>query len=108
FAGERESRTLESLLVQPVPSAALAWGKFGAVLLLALAALISNAGSLVVSVALGVGTLPGMELDPSGARASLAPDLAPLLLGAFAFLPAIVFLCALLCLVSARAQSYRE
>jgi sodium transport system permease protein len=108
FAGERESRTLESLLVQPVPSAALAWGKFGAVLLLALAALVSNAGSLVVSVALGLGTLPGMELDASGAQASLAPDLAPLLLGAFAFLPAVVFLCALLCLVSARAQSYRE
>jgi sodium transport system permease protein len=108
FAGERESRTLESLLVQPVPSAALAWGKFGAVLLLALAALMSNVGSLVLSVALGVGTLPGMEAEPVATLTSLAPDVGPLLLGAFAFLPAIVFLCALLCLVSARAQSYRE
>lgn len=108
FAGERESRTLESLLVQPVPSSSLAWGKFCAVLLLALAALVSNVGSLVLSVALGVGTLPGMELEQAGEARSLMPDLVPLLLGTFAFLPAIVFLCALLCLVSARAQSYRE
>ena len=108
FAGERESRTLESLLVQPVPSSALAWGKFGAVLLLALAALVSNVGSLVLSVALGVGTLPGMELEQAGEPSSIAPDFGPLLLGTFAFLPAIVLLCALLCVVSARAQSYRE
>ena len=32
FAGERESGTLETLLVQPVPSLDIVWGKFGSVL----------------------------------------------------------------------------
>jgi sodium transport system permease protein len=104
YAGERESQTLETLLVQPVPTQPLAWGKFAAVLLLALAALVSNAGSLVLSVTLGLGSLPGVE-HSSG---SLAPEIGRLALGAVAFLPAVVLLCALLCLVSARARSFRE
>jgi sodium transport system permease protein len=108
FAGERESQTLETLLVQPVPAAPVAWGKFIAVLLLALAALASNGGSLVLSVAMGLGDLPGVQVGASGQAPSLVPGLGRLGLGAVAFLPAVVLLCSLLCLVSARAQSFRE
>lgn len=106
FAGERENRTLETLLVQPVPAPAIAWGKFAAVTLLALAALLSNAGSLLGSVALGLGQLPGMAEADGGA--SVALEAGRLALGAFAFLPAAVALCALLCLTSVRARSFRE
>jgi sodium transport system permease protein len=110
FAGEREARTLETLLVQPVPAAALVRGKFAAVLLLALAALVSNALSLVGSVLGGLGRLPGMAVhDARGLSLSvLAPELARLGLGALMFLPAAVLLCAALCWVSARARTYRE
>lgn len=110
FAGEREARTLETLLVQPVPAAAVVRGKFAAVLLLALAALVSNALSLVGSVLSGLGRLPGMQAhDARGLSFEvLAPELARLGLGALMFLPAAVLLCAALCWVSARARSFRE
>lgn len=110
FAGEREANTLETLLVQPVPSIALVRGKFAAVLLLAVAALASNAVSLVGSVVGGLGRLPGMQAtDERGLSfAVLAPELSNLALGAVMFFPAAVLLCAVLCLVSARARSFRE
>ena len=59
FAGEREARTLETLLVQPVPGRELGRGKFGAVLLTGLAALVGNVLSLVLCAAAGLGDLPG-------------------------------------------------
>ncbi|HVS17998.1 MAG TPA: CPBP family glutamic-type intramembrane protease, partial [Planctomycetota bacterium] len=110
FAGEREANTLETLLVQPVPADAVVRGKFAAVLLLAIAALASNALSLVGSVIGGLGRLPGMDAtDARGlSLAVLAPELANLGLGALLFLPAAVLLCAVLCFVSARARSFRE
>ena len=104
FAGERENNTLETLLVQPVPALAVAWGKFAAVALLAVAALLSNAGSLIGSLAFGLGRLPGME-EGSTAVVLSAGRLA---LGAVVFLPAALLICAVLCLISARAQSFRE
>ncbi len=113
FAGEREHHTLETLLVQPAPAASVAWGKFLAVLLLAIAALMSNTGSLVGSVALGLGRLPGMEAAGEGAAqgasgAGLGLEVARVFVGAVAFLPAAVLICALLCLISARTRSFRE
>ena len=110
FAGEREANTLETLLVQPVPAAAVVRGKFAAVLLLAVAALGSNAISLVGSVVGGLGRLPGMQAtDARGlSLAVLGPELAHLAMGAVMFLPAAVLLCAVLCFVSARARSFRE
>ena len=108
FAGEREGQTLETLLVQPVPPSAVAWGKLTAVLLLALAALASNGGSLLLSVALGLGELPGMRLAQEAQGTALAPQVGRLALSALAFLPAVVLLGALLCWVSARARSFRE
>jgi membrane protease YdiL (CAAX protease family) len=110
FAGEREARTLETLLVQPVPAAAVVRGKFAAVLALALAALLSNALSLVGSVLGGLGRLPGMQVeDARGLSAEvLAGELARLGLGALTFLPTALLLCAVLCWVSARARSFRE
>lgn len=104
FAGERENHTLETLLVQPVPAAAVAWGKFTAVALLAQVSLLTNAGSLVGSLALGLGSLPGMQ-EGSTAVAVSAGRLA---LAALVFLPAALLICALLCLISARARSFRE
>jgi len=106
FAGEREAGTLETLLVQPVSSAVVAWGKFQAVLLVGLAALVCNVGSMLVSLSFGLGALPG--LDPVHGGALLSAGGERLLLGALVFLPAGVMICALLALVSARARSFRE
>ena len=107
FAGERESGTLETLLVQPVPAAAVAWGKFYAVLLVAMAALCCNVGSLFVSLALGLGALPGLDAG-EGTGLVLAVSGGRLALSALVFVPSAVTLCALLSLVSARARSFRE
>lgn len=99
FCGERENGTLETLLVQPVSSLAVARGKFAAVCVAALATLLANALSLLMCVALG---LEG-DLLPSG---TLNP--ARLALGAVVFLPALVLLCAVLAFVSGHAKSFRE
>jgi sodium transport system permease protein len=106
FAGEREAGTLETLLVQPVSASAVAWGKFQAVLLVGLAALVCNVGSMLVSLSFGLGALPG--LDPVQGGAVLSAGGERLLLGAAVFLPSGVTICALLALVSARARSFRE
>lgn len=106
FAGEREAGTLETLLVQPVPSIAVAAGKFTAVLLVGLLTLVLNAGSSLVCIALGLGQFPGSS--ESGARAALSVGAGRLFSGAFLFLPAAVLLCALLCVVCGRARTFRE
>jgi membrane protease YdiL (CAAX protease family) len=103
FAGERESGTLETLLVQPIHAGSIVSAKFLAVLATAIVALVLNAGSVLVSLQLGIGSLPGTGLDHG-----LMLDGSRLLLGAFLFLPAAVFLCAVLCLVCGRARTFRE
>ena len=99
FCGERENGTLETLLVQPVPSLEVVWGKFSVVGVAAFATLVANALSLLMCVALG---LEG-GLIPSGTLSPLR-----LGLGAVAFLPALVLLCAVLAFVSGRAKTFRE
>ena len=106
FAGEREAGTLETLLVQPVPTSAVAWGKFYAVLAVALAGLAVNVGSLFVSLALGLGALPGLAPGSAGGVV-LAAGGGRLALAALLFLPAGVLLAALLALISSRASTFR-
>jgi sodium transport system permease protein len=104
FAGERESGTLETLLVQPCPSISIAVAKFAAVLLTGTLTLVLNAASVLVCLHFGLGTLPGAAAGGPG----LIVDAGRLLSAAFLFLPAAVFLCAVLCLVCGRARTFRE
>jgi len=105
FAGEREAGTLETLLVQPAPAAALVAAKFGAVLLTGLLTLFLNGASILLCLQRGLGALPGA----GGASVTgLVFEAQRLFLGAFVFLPAAVLLCALLCLVCGRARTFRE
>ncbi len=103
FAGEREAGTLETLLVQPVTSGSVVAAKFAAVLAVSVVSLVLNVGSVVVCLALGLGTLPG-----SGGADGFALGAGRMLGGAALFLPAAVLLCALLCLVCGRARTFRE
>lgn len=103
FAGERESGTLETLLVQPVQASAIVWGKLCAVLATGAVTLVCNAGSLLVCGAFGLGTIKeiagedGLALSPGRVA-----------LGALVFLPAVVLLGSFLALVCGRARSFRE
>ena len=109
FAGEREGRTLETLLVQPVPAAAFAWGKLGAVLIVALAALLANVGSMLGSLALGLGELTGPAGEvASGANPGAALTAGRVLLATLLLLPCAVIVCSVLVLASARARTFRE
>lgn len=103
FAGEREAGTIETLLVQPVPPMALALGKFLAVLTTACASLFGNAASFLFCVAMGWGDLP-----EAAAQQALGTNGGRLFLGLLFFLPTAILLAAVLCLVSARAKSFRE
>ena len=103
FAGEREAGTLETLLVQPVPAAALAWGKFLVVLGTALTAFAGNAVSLLACLALGLGDLPGLPDQVAWGTASTR-----LALGCACFLPTAALVAAVLSLVAARARSFRQ
>jgi len=103
FAGEREAGTIETLLVQPVPSLGLALGKFLSVLATACLAMAGNAASFLFCLAMGWGDLPAVAAE--GALATNGPRL---LLGLALFFPTAVFLSALLCFLSARARSFRE
>ncbi len=113
FAGEREAGTLETLLVQPAPAAAVVAAKFTAVLIAGLLTLLLNAGSVLLCLRAGLGSIPGSFVGvgaPAGAEwpAGLAVGAARLLGGSLVFLPAAVLLCALLCLVCGRARTFRE
>lgn len=103
FAGEREAGTLETLLVQPVGARTIVLGKFLAVLSVGIVTGILNAGSVLVSLQFGVGSMPGTGLEHG-----LILDGARLALAGLLFLPATVFLCAVLCLVCGRARTFRE
>lgn len=105
FAGERESGTLETLLVQPVPTSSIAAGKYAAVLVTGIATLVLNAGSVLVCLHAGLGALPSVE---SSASSGMIVDAGRLFSAAFLFLPAAVFLCAVLCLACGRARTFRE
>lgn len=100
FAGEREQGTLETLLSQPVPTIALAWGKYLVVLATAIAAWIGNVVSLVLSASLGLFDLPGLGVE--------GPGTARILLAGLVFLPTVVLISASLCFLAARARSFRE
>ena len=100
FAGERESGTLETLLVQPVLAEHIAWGKFLAVLATALVTLAVNFASMFFCLAQGLGQLPNLE--GSGGVSALR------ILSGFVYLPGAVLLCAVLCLVCGRARTFRE
>ncbi|MBK7874867.1 MAG: CPBP family intramembrane metalloprotease [Planctomycetes bacterium] len=106
FAGEREAGTLETLLVQPVPARTIVAAKFAAVLATALSTLVFNAASILGSMALGLGGLPG--LGPESGGSAIAVGAGRLAAAAFVFLPAAVLLCALLCLTCGRARTFRE
>lgn len=106
FAGEREAGTLETLLVQPVPSLHLVWGKFAAVLTTGVLTLVLNTASLAVCAAAGLGSFSsfGGGADLGGGGPGLLR-----VLGASVFLvPVCLFLCAVLCLVCGKARSFRE
>jgi sodium transport system permease protein len=104
FAGERENGTLETLLVQPASTRAIVAAKFTAVLAAALATLAVNAGSALGCLALGLGRLPGTVADSSG----IAVGAERLAAASIAFLPAAVFLCAVLCALCGRARTFRQ
>ncbi len=103
FAGEREAGTIETLLVQPVPAMALATGKFLAVLATACAALAGNSASFLLCLSIGWGDTARLA-----AEAPLGANLVRLAAGLALFLPTAVLLSAVLCLLSARARSFRE
>ncbi|MBL8901409.1 MAG: CPBP family intramembrane metalloprotease, partial [Planctomycetes bacterium] len=100
FAGERERGTLETLLVHPVPAAAITAGKFLAVWLVGLSCVALNLASLLVCYRLGwLGASGGaLELPPLGAWAVLIVQL---------LLLSLLLTCALV-VVAARARSFRE
>ncbi|MEE8469667.1 MAG: CPBP family glutamic-type intramembrane protease, partial [Planctomycetota bacterium] len=100
FAGERESGTLETLLVQPVPARTLARGKFLAVLAAGLVTLASNLGSIVACMAAGLGELPGAQAVGGLSLARAAAG--------FVYLPGAVLVCSVLCWVCGRARTFRE
>lgn len=111
FAAERELGTLETLLVQPGPARLVALGKFLAVLATALLTWAGNAASLLVCA--GLGLFDPSDLAGRAAAENLTAGIDPalfgrLLLGLLLFLPSAGLLAALLCLVSARARSFRE
>ena len=101
FAGEREGKTLETLLVQPVPARVVALGKYGAVLCAGLATLLINLISLGICASRGLVEMPGL----SGGSAGLPPSR---LLAGLLFLPACTLVAALLSLFCGRARTYRE
>ncbi len=102
FAGERESGTLETLLVQPVRGLAVVRGKFLAVLVTSLGTLALNTLSLFACLALGVAEAG----EASRGAAALGPG--RVLLGALLLAPVALLATAALCFVCGRARSFRE
>ncbi|MCZ6597836.1 MAG: CPBP family glutamic-type intramembrane protease [Planctomycetota bacterium] len=103
FAGEREAGTLETLLVLPVPAAAIAWGKFASVLLTGCVAVVGNGISLFLCLVFELGSFP--SLPPGADWTTTAGRLA---VGLASFFPTAILVCAILCYVGSRARSFRE
>ncbi|MEM7306209.1 MAG: CPBP family glutamic-type intramembrane protease [Planctomycetota bacterium] len=103
FAGEREAGTLETLLVQPAPALALAWGKFLAVALTGTLAFAGNALSLFLCLVFEFGSLPALPEDVAWSATA-----GRLLLACAVFLPTAALVSAVLSLVAARARTFRQ
>ncbi|MCP5020747.1 MAG: ABC transporter permease subunit [bacterium] len=99
FAGERESGTLETLLVQPMSPQTLAYGKYAAVAIAAMATLLANLAALYMCVTLGLTTGANSDMQGIGAMR---------LLSAMLYAPGALLLCAMLCLALGRARTFRE
>ncbi len=99
FAGEREGGTLETLLVQPMSPSTLAYGKYWAVAVAALATLLANLAALYLCVALGLTSGNNSEMGDIGLARLLA---------AMLYAPGALLLCAMLCLALGRARTFRE
>ncbi len=100
FAGERESGTLETLLLQPVAERSIATGKFLAVFAAGMATLAVNLASLLICISTG---LAGEEIF-GGAGPIGIGRLSALTLE----LPACALLSAVLCLACGGARTFRE
>lgn len=98
-AGERERRSLESLLAQPVAPAALFVGKW---LTASLFAYLSASLALLLSVAV-LERLPLYELG-----VAFAPDTAMLLQMLLVLLPLALLVGALQCMVALQARTHKE
>jgi len=103
FAGERESGTLETLFVQPVPSGVVAVAKFLAVLLVGGVAFLGNAASLLICLKLGLGELAAVSENLDWTRTA-----ARIGFGCFLFLPTAALVAAVLAQVAARARTFRQ
>lgn len=101
FAGEREAGTLETLLVQPVQGRIVAWAKFAVVVVFTIASLLVNAFSFRATASLGF--VSGMDGAASAALGS-----GTILAVVLVFLPCTLLACAVLCLATARAKTFRE
>ncbi len=101
FAGEREAKTLETLLVQPVPAQVIAAAKYGAVLCIGLASLAVNLFSIGACAFSGLIQMPGMA---GGGEGLPFARVAAVLL----YLPSCALVCALLVVFCGKARSYRE
>ncbi|MFT5689826.1 MAG: sodium transport system permease protein [Planctomycetota bacterium] len=102
FAGERESGTLETLLVQPVPGITVASGKMAAIAVIGFLSLGGNVLSLLFCASAGLGDLPGFSGDALGAGASRVA------IGLILVSPTALLLCGATALTSARARTFRE
>ena len=99
FAGERESGTLESILVQPIQPKVLALGKFAAVAVAAMVTLLANLAALYICVAMG------WTSSGEGDLAGLSPKT---LVGCLWYLPGALLLCGMLCLALGHTKTFRE
>jgi sodium transport system permease protein len=102
IAGEKERGTLETLFIQPIDGGSVMMGKFLAVLIASLAAVVLNLLGMAAALALGLG--------PAGSALSLHALPSALSLAAVLVLliPLAVLSSAILLAVSTYARSYRE
>ncbi|MHC4263983.1 MAG: CPBP family glutamic-type intramembrane protease [Planctomycetota bacterium] len=102
FAAEREVGTLETLLVQPVDRMQLAYGKFASVVVTSAVAWVANTASFLACGSFGM--LGEVDLG-AVSTTSLFGRVA---VGALVFSPTVLFVSAILSVLSSRARSFRE
>jgi len=98
-AGERERRSLEPLLINPVPRLKLIFGKW-------LAASTLSAVGMVITLILCLWTMLALPLDELGLRFNLANSQIPLLV--LAILPVPLLACSLQLLLGLFAKSFKD
>ena len=101
FAGEREQGTLETLLVQPIDGRLIAQAKYVVVVVVTLASLSVNALGFLATA--GLGLISGMD---SAGSSALAAGRVFAAIGVY--VPCVLLVCAVLCLITARAKTFRE